>query len=392
MKNYFNKDKEIHFQFPLDGDCLNEADGNIVDGLLCINAQVKAPIGKKILINEKPASYNINTGFYEYAVSLKNYRTTIFAADIEKPENSAKISVYKLTPKGIMKNYRISVDDNILFLQDIASNQSIYKSIFENPFLALFKKAHDLYGTKIHMNLYYEFTKDCMAFFGKHKTYFNLTMMPDKYKEEFKENSDWLRFSFHARANCPDYPYKDTSMEKLDEDICLVHREMLRFMGENSLSPVTTLHFGTTNIGGARTLRNNGYKGLNGYFEFDDKGLPSVSYHYPKEVVDNLTDRDFWVDTSEDIICSRCDLVLNSYKLAEIVPSLEKIKTNSHRSGFLELLIHEQYFYEDYTAHIPEYAEIILTSAKWAHENGYKPSFLSEVMFDMPIRQSAGNL
>jgi hypothetical protein len=102
-------------------------------------------------------------------------------------------------------------------------------------------------------------------------------------------------------------------------------------------------------------------------------------------VVDNLTDRDFWVDTCEDVVCSRCDLVLNLYKLPEIVPLLEKINSNPHRSGFLELLIHEQYFYDDYTAYIPEYADIVLAAARWAYENGYKPSFLSEVMFDMPI-------
>jgi hypothetical protein len=385
MKNYFNKDKELHFVFPVDGDCLNQADGEIINGLLYINAQVKAPVGRNILINEKIAPYNVNTGYYDCLVPLKSYRTTLFAVDSENPDTNMRISVYKLTPGGIMKHYRISVDDNILFLQDIALNQSKYKSVFENPFLAIYKKAHDYYGTKVHMNLFYEFTDECMKFFGKHKSYFNLAMMPDKYKEEFKANSDWLRFSFHARANCPDYPYRNTSMEKLDEDIRLVHREMIRFIGEDFLSPVTTLHWGTTNIGGVRVLRNNGYKGLNGFFEFDNEGLPYVSYHYPKEVVDNLTDRDFWVDTCEDVVCSRCDLVLNAYKLPEIVPLLEKINSNPHRSGFLELLIHEQYFYEDYTAYIPKYADIVLTSAQWAYENGYKPSFLSEVMFDMPI-------
>jgi hypothetical protein len=37
------------------------------------------------------------------------------------------------------------------------------------------------------------------------------------------------------------------------------------------------------------------------------------------------------------------------------------------------------------TAYIPEYADIVLASAQWAYENGYQPSFLSEVMFDKPI-------
>lgn len=383
MRNYFNKDKEVHFVFPVDGDCLNQADGEIINGVLCITAQVKAPVGKNILINEKIASYNINTGYYECLIPLKFYRTILVAVDSENPDSNMRVSVYKLTPSGTMKHYRISVDDNILFLHDIAKHD--YKSVFDNPFLGLFKKAHDLYGTKIHMNLYYEYTNECMCFFQDHKEYFNLTMMPEKYKEEFASNSDWLRFSFHARANCPDYPYRDTSIEKLDNDINLVHKEMLRFLGADSLSPVTTLHWGTTNLEGIRTLRNNGYKGLNGFFDFDDGGSPYVAYHYPTEVVENLTGRDFWVDTEEAIVLSKCDICLNLYKLSEIVPLLEKIKKNPHQAGFIEMLIHEQYFYKDYTAYIPEYSDIVLSSAKWAFENNYEPAFFSEIMFDKHI-------
>jgi hypothetical protein len=282
-----------------------------------------------------------------------------------------------------MKKYRISVDDNILFLQDIAEKD--YKSIFDNPFLAVYKKVHDMYRTKIHMNLYYEYTDQCMQYFSNHKKYFNLSMMPDKYKEEFRANADWLRFSFHARANCPDYPYRDTSMKKMDDDINQVHKELLRFIGKDSLSPVTTLHWGTTNLNGVRVLRNNGYKGLVGYFEFDSNGLPWVAYHYPPDIIENLSKRDFWIDTKEDMVLVKCDLCLNLYKISEIVPLLDEIKKNPHRAGFMELLIHEQYFYKEYVSYIPEYGDLVLTAAKWAAENGYEPSFLSEAIFDVGV-------
>ena len=42
-----------------------------------------------------------------------------------------------------MKRFRISSDDNILFLQDINKNKDTYSSIFENPYLAMYKMAHD---------------------------------------------------------------------------------------------------------------------------------------------------------------------------------------------------------------------------------------------------------
>jgi mannosyltransferase OCH1-like enzyme len=32
--------------------------------------------------------------------------------------------------------------------------------------------------------------------------------------------------------------------------------------------------------------------------------------------------------------------------------------------------------------YLPDYKEIILSAAKWADENGYKPSFVSEVVFE----------
>ncbi|MCL2517433.1 MAG: hypothetical protein FWF15_02605, partial [Oscillospiraceae bacterium] len=216
-----------------------------------------------------------------------------------------------------------------------------------------------------------------------HKEYFNITMMPDKFKPEFIANSDWLKFSFHARSNDPDKPYIDTTYERMDADIKLIHDEMKRFMGEEVFTPVTTLHWGESTIAGVRALRENGYKAIDAYFDFDEKtGEPLVSLYYPPEVIKSFCDRDFWVDTEEDVICAKVDAVLNTLKLEQVVPELERIKLNPHKAGFLELLIHEQYFYSDYRAYIPEYAEIILTACEWAAKNGYKPALFSEVIFE----------
>ena len=383
MENYLNVNRDRHFIFPIDGDCLDAADGEIIDNVLYINVQVHGSSKDRILVNETAAVYNERLNFFECKIALRSYRTSITYKNPDKSGDDQTISVFRLSPGTAMRKYRLSVDDNILFLQDIA--KSNYKSIFENPFLALYKKAHDLYGTRVHMNIFYEYTDSCMQFFSGHKEYFNLSMMPDKYREEFKANVDWLRFSFHARANCPDYPYRDTSMDKLDNDIRMVHREMARFMGKEAMSSVTTLHWGTTNLQGVRILRNNGYRGLVGYFDLDENGAPWVAYHYPKEIVENLTNRDFWVDTSEDVTLVKCDICLNLHKLNEIVPLLDEVKKNPHKAGFIELIIHEQYFYEDYTAYIPEYSDIILSAAKWAYENKYEPSFLEDTIFNMRL-------
>lgn len=379
MRDYFGYEKQFRFAFPLDGDCLNIYDGEIKGGFLTIPVKVKAPINADIWIDEIKAEYCEKCGMYTAQIALRGYRNTIIAENRSSGE-IIKAAVYKLRePVG---KFRISVDDNILFLQDIAEHQNIYSSVFDNPYLAIYKKAHDLYGAKVHMNLYYEFTENDMQHYSGKRRYFNLTMMPDKYKSEFLANSDWLKFSFHARANLPDKPYETTSIARITEDIELVEREIERFAGREMISHATTLHWGASNENGVRALRQHGYKGLNGYFDFDSNGKPLVSYFYPNEIIENFQNRDFWVDNDENVIYSKVDMVLNSYKLENVIPKLEKIYDNPHIGGFVELLIHEQYFHKDYISYIPEYAEIILTAAKWLHDRGYKGSHLSEVEFE----------
>ena len=381
MRSYFNYEKPLHFIFPLDGDCLNDLDGEVKNGKLFIQVKVKAPAGSDIYINENKAEFCDCCGCYVCEVGLQAYRTALFAEDKNDPENDMKITVFYM--KESLGKYRISVDDNILFLQDINKNKDVYKSIFDNPFLAIFKKAHDLYDSKVHINIYYEFSDLCMKNFGNHKEYFNLTMMTDKFKPEFKANANWLKFSFHARKNSPDKPYIDTTYERMDADIKLVHKEMIRFMGEEVFTPVTTLHWGESTVAGVRALRDNGYQAIHAYFEIEN-GKAAVSLHYPNEVVENLSRREFWVDTLEDVICTKCDIILNTFDLDKIVPELERIKQYPHKAGYMEMLIHEQYFYRDYVRPIP-YEEIILTAAEWATKNGYKPAFLSEVLFEPKV-------
>ena len=275
MRDYFNSTAPVRFVYPIDGDCMNIYDGVIKDGYLTITVKVAAPADAELYIDEQKASFDGE--YFTKEVPLKTYRTTITAKDRKNGTETA-IAVYKL--EDCVGKYRISMDDNILFLADLTQNQDVYTSLFDNPYLNVYKKAHDLYGAKIHINIYYEHKdeqEDRDAFSGEHP-YFNLTMMTDKYKEEWKANSDWLKLSFHARSNFPDAPYKHTTMERIDRDIELVHKEIIRFAGPDSLPPVTTLHWGASNEAGTKVLRNRGYKGLNGYFTLDAKvSIPSTT-------------------------------------------------------------------------------------------------------------------
>ncbi len=375
MKDYYRRGGAIRFAFPLDGDCLNIYDGTERDGALWVKVKVEADSGSKIEVNQIPATYNGEC--FEVEVPIGGYRTNLVAKDDKG--NEEKIVVYKLNnPTGI---YRLSSDDNILFLQDINKNKDTYTSIFDNPYLAMYKEAHDKYGATIQLNIHWEFKPTTEFFSDESREYFNLSMMTDKFKDEFIANSDWLRLSFHAKEPQDFMPYVNTDMKTISQDAEEIYREVIRFAGKETLcTHNTTIHWGECTLDGMRAMSNLGLRGAYGYFDIRDDGNTLVSYFYPKDFVEYLHNRDFWMDTEEDILYGKIDLVLNSYPLEEIVPLLEKVKENPHNFGCVEIMIHEQYFHEDYMSYIPEFKEIVLTACKWCADNGHKGYFLQDVM------------
>lgn len=371
MKDYLRKNQPVRFVFPIDGDCINSADGKRDGNDLLVTVKVAAPESAEVYVNDVPAQKQGE--YYQAEIRFENYRTSLTAVDTVSGESDT-IAVYKL--RAPEKKFRLSSDDNILFLQDIAKNQDKYTSIFDNPYLKMYKRAHDATGVCVHLNLFYETGADSTA-----EGYFNLTMVPDKYKNEWAANSDWLRLSFHSRTNEPLWPYKNTTHSKLYNDAKLVHKEILRFAGEKSLAKTTTLHFGSTNVTGVRALRSLGYQTLAAYFEFDNEGNTMVAYHYPKDLVSYLGERDFWKDTEEDVMYCRIDRVLNLAKTVDgNLDVVKEVVKNPTRGEFIELMIHEQYFYETYYAYIPDFGDIIYENCKWLKDQGYTSTFMQDVI------------
>lgn len=358
----YSMENKIKFISPVDGDMLTDYDGKIADGSLIPEFRVSAPSGMKLKINGIAAKYS--NGSFTATVPLKDYENVIEAGDSVSGEKST-IIVYRL--KNVVNKYRLSLDDNIWFLKDIYSNTGKYISIFENPYLGFLKEVHDTYGTKIHLNLYYQTDG------------FNLSMMTDKYKGEWKDNAGWLRLSFHALQNDPDRPYLSAGYDQVKNDCILVKDQIRRFAGEELMGPVTTLHWGAAKVEGCRALRDQGYLALAGYFNAE--GPDPVSYYLDDKKRLHVNNRFLWRDNSEGIIFSRMALVINTVKQEEILPWLDNLKSNSHKPAFIDLMIHEQYFYPFYVDYQPDYRQKVMTAVKWAADNGYKPAFLSECVF-----------
>lgn len=354
-----NQGKEIKFLSPIDGDMLNEYDGKVSDGSLVTKVRIAAPAGTILNVNGVKATYN--NGIFQADVPLKHYENVI---EIFEGNKGIKKSIKVFWLKNYANKFRFSIDDNIWFLKDINQNAGRYKSIFENPYLGFLKQVHDKYGAKIHLNLFYQ-TEG-----------FNLSQMTDKFKNEWKANSDWLGLSFHALAEFPDKPYISAGYDQVKKDCALVKDQIRRFAGEEVMAKETTLHWGEGTVEACRALRDQGYPVLAGYFNVDDK-LPAVSYYLNEEQRRHLKTRFIWRDNKEGIIFARMALVVNTVKLDQIVPYLDNVKKTYH-PRYIDLMIHEQYFYPNYVSYQPDWREKVMTAVKWAIDNGYKPGFLKE--------------
>lgn len=249
--------------------------------------------------------------------------------------------------------YRFSVDDNIWFLRDLTKGE--YTSLFDHPYLRVYFDLHKKYNAKFQLNIYLE-TEG-----------FDLSQMTDKFKSEWEENSDWLRLSFHARADAPDVPYMEASYEKAFTDADLVHREIIRFAGEKTLEYCTTIHYCQASPEAVRGFRDAGIFGLVGLFNDAPScyGLAYGSFLEP-----------YKYDEKTDIYYFNNDMIVNLFPLDEIVPRLERIKDKE----FIEVMIHEQYFYEYFHMYQPDFADKVEACVKYLSENGRQSVFLDELI------------
>ena len=278
--------------------------------------------------------------------------------------------------KGIIrydgpKTYRVSVDDVIWVFQDIARHANEYKSIFDAPLLALFRKLHEEYGAAFHMNIYYT-TPEHGGF--------DLSEMPDKYRDEWIANRGWLRLSFHAHANDPQFPYTGAPYEKAYTECKQVMDEIRRFAGEPS--KVTTIHYADATPDGVRAFYDCGVRALLGDFAYHPKdGREWLCYYLDHEHFEAVRKNVFWKDEETGMIFFPCDVVLNTMTPDEIPPEMDRFAEKWGRDRkFIDILIHEQYFYPDFKRYESDYEDRIRAGIEWCVSHGYRPGLVSDVL------------
>ena len=116
-----------------------------------------------------------------------------------------------------MKYFTFTIDDNIRFLKELTEKD--YGSIFDHPYMAMLLSLHKTFDAAVQLNLFYrdgDFTGKDRDKVDLNK-YFNLSMMTDRYKAEWKANSDWIKMSFHSDRNNV-RPYLDSAYGEVFED------------------------------------------------------------------------------------------------------------------------------------------------------------------------------
>lgn len=256
-----------------------------------------------------------------------------------------------------MKNFCFTVDDNILFLKEITENG--YKSIFEHPYLAMYKRLHEELGLKAQLNLFYKMEG------------FNLSLMSDKYYSEWEENADWLKFSFHSQFE-NERPYEFSDYEELYNDCKAVNEQIVRFASHKALAETTTIHYCLATDEGLNAMRNNNVKGLLGLY--GNTKTPRTSYGIEEQYAEQIRNGEIIYKNS--IAFAPIDIVLNNFSKEEILNTLCGL---SHRE-FIWVMIHEQYFYKDYIAYQSDFEEKLRATFEFLNNQGYKSCFFENLI------------
>lgn len=242
--------------------------------------------------------------------------------------------------KNCSKRYCFTIDDNIRFFEEIQAEG--LRSVFDHPYLAMLKGLHRQYGLKVHLNVFYSYEPGG----------FSLADFPECYKAEWEQNADWLRFSFHAKHNEPEFPYDSCEAAVLAKDFAQVTGELERIAGKPSIENTVTLHYMRADEDGCRALKRQGVLALIGGF-YPIAGRNALNYCLTQEQTKEMEHTSFYYDQNTEILFVRNDAILNKLSLEEIVPVLEKRKSQP----FIQIMIHEQYFYADYDQYQPDFAE-----------------------------------
>lgn len=378
------------------GAILNHNHGKETSQGLTILVQGICDSCTPVTVNGVPAT--MDGTHFEAEITLTQKINSVIASTYTR-NGSFSQELTLVWDKASFKRSGFYLDDHIFLFEDLAKERPA--RAFDHFYLAHLKKLHREYGLKATLNCFYENTEGD----------FNLTMMPDTWKSEFTDNSDWLRFSFHSKAEFPDRPYAEATPEEFGRDWDMVQNEIERFAGKPSFIPPVVIHWANVHPAVAQECIRRGVKayfmsfrlrvmggpsladrqkGASNYAEVQcrsisgaDKASPSEAFdlHYGfAEEKPYLTKHIAYYDPALKVFFFINSACCNLVPLKDIVPRLEAYFNNAAISGAeaFNLATHEQYSFPRYFNYLPDHLERIELATRTMHEHGCKFVFNNE--------------
>ena len=302
-------------------------------------------------------------------------------------------------------------DDVIWLFRDLARQSP--KSLFDNAFLRMLKNVHDKHGLKVQLNCFYRLD----FFYGMDE--FTLAEMPDRYRDEWQANKDWLRLGLHSLQEFPDYPFINADYADMKNVIDRISGEIARFAGPGVFARGAVVHWGMISKDACRALSDSGivmlcshcgpryaYGGDPSVLPYghalrllqnrkpetclfrrlsEDKAISSsvggynnLTYEQARETCGNLKyiyDRETRMGMKELEDFQPLAAGINLYSLNDLIPAAGPYLGNT----FIVWGNHEQYYYKDYFAYQPEYEAKLTALARLLQENGFEHFFLEDL-------------
>jgi len=336
-----------------------------------------------------------------------------FSAEITLKEKFNTVTASELTPYGrfsqeltlvwdkqSFKRFNFYIDDHSFLFTDLTRQKPVHA--FDHFYLAALKKIHDATGFKVTLNSFFENNHD-----GK----FTLDQMPDIWKSEFQANSDWLKFSFHAKGEFPDRPYIEASAEEYGRDYDQVMNEIIRFAGAECFIPPVIMHWGNIHPAVAQEMIRRGARcnavsmrpkvmggpsladrQKGGNMDQVEKDAPTGEdrtgssagfrmFYEREEENSYMTGHSVYYDPGMNVfVLGRVAVCCNLVPLARTASQIQaKMAQNDlHGCDLLQLASHEQYSFPYYSNYLPDHLQRLEVAARTAVEAGYKPVFFNE--------------
>ena len=119
-------------------------------------------------------------------------------------------------------------------------------------------------------------------------------------------------------------------------------------------------------------MADNGVSGLLGLFGTNE--LPRTSYGIGESEAQRI--REGETVSIGDFSFAAIDIILNKTPIGEITKELERLGARDT----IRVMIHEQYFYEDYVKYQPEFEEKLKTAFAFFLGRGYQSRFYEDLI------------